>query len=60
MLESEDQVVKNKKLEAEIKNIHDQYKKLIVTYEDMSSFGINLNESGFAVTIIPSVGTKIL
>jgi len=35
VLESEDQVVKNKKLEAEIKNIHDQYKKLIVTYEDI-------------------------
>lgn len=34
-LESEDQVVKNKKLEAEIRNIHDSYKKLVVTYEDV-------------------------
>ena len=34
-LESEDQVVKNKKLEAEIKSIHNEYKKLILTYEDI-------------------------
>lgn len=32
-LESQDQVVKNKKLEAEIKSIHDEYKKLITSYE---------------------------
>lgn len=35
VLENEDQVVKNKKLEDEIKNIHDNYKKLIVSYEDI-------------------------
>lgn len=34
-LENEDQVIKNKKLEAEIKSIHDEYKKLIVSYEDI-------------------------
>ena len=34
-LESQDQVVKNKILEAEIKSIHDEYKKLIASYEDI-------------------------
>ena len=35
ILENEDQVIKNKKLEDEIKNIHDNYRKLIVSYEDI-------------------------
>ncbi len=35
VLENEDQVVKNKKLEAEIKSIHDEYKKLITSYENI-------------------------
>ncbi|MBI3984660.1 MAG: phosphodiester glycosidase family protein [Candidatus Levybacteria bacterium] len=34
-LETQDQVVKNKKLEQEIKNIHDEYKKLVLAYEDI-------------------------
>ncbi len=34
-LENVDQVVKNKKLEAEIKSIHDEYKKLITSYENI-------------------------
>ena len=35
ILENEDQVAKNKKLEQDLKNIHDSYKKLIVVYEDI-------------------------
>jgi len=35
ILENEDQVAKNKKLEEDLKNIHDSYKKLIVVYEDI-------------------------
>jgi len=35
ILENEDQVIKNKKLEQDLKNIRDSYKKLVVVYEDI-------------------------
>ncbi len=40
-IQNEDQVQKNKKLEEEIKNIHDQYKKTVLLYEDIVDLKIS-------------------